>query len=123
MKKLMALTLLFGVFTGGAMAAVGKVLTDSVIAKFNESDLALMTATVDQALKADKDGEKLDWKNEKTGASGQVTPLARFQANGLACRRLRVVNHYRQQTGSGVYRYCEKPAGQWKLVGPDKAPA
>ena len=124
MKNLIALALTFGTFSGGAFAAGGKAaFKDAVIAKFKASDISLMTAKVDQALSADKDGEPLDWKNEKTGAGGNVTPLARFEASGLACRRLRVVNTYRKQTGVGVYRFCEKPAGQWKLVGPDKDPA
>ncbi len=89
---------------------------------FNKDDTALMMARVDQALKAEKDGETLEWKNEATPASGSVTPLARFTADGLACRRLRIVNIYGSNKAQGVYRFCEKPAGKWKLVGPDPAP-
>jgi surface antigen len=88
-------------------------------AKFSKEDSALMMAKVDQALKAEKDGETLDWKNPATPASGSVTPLARFTADGLACRRLRVANAYGDLKAEGVYRFCEKPAGKWKLIGPD----
>ena len=88
-------------------------------AKFSKEDSALMMAKVDQALKAEKDGEKLDWKNPATPASGSVTPLPRFTADGLACRRLRVANAYGDLKAEGVYRFCEKPAGKWKLIGPD----
>jgi surface antigen len=124
MKHLIVVVLFLGTFTGGAAAAVGKAaLKDAVISKFKAPDLALMKAKVDQALNASGDGEMLDWKNEKTGAGGNITPLARFEANGLACRRLLIVNTYRERSATGVYRFCEKPAGQWKLVGPDKAPA
>ena len=40
--------------------------------------------------------------------------------NGLSCRRLRITNVYGEQKEQGVYKFCEKPAGKWKLVGPDK---
>ena len=61
----------------------------------------MMMARVDQALKAEKDGETLEWKNDATPASGSVTPLARFTSNGLSCRRLRIVNAYGEQQGAG----------------------
>jgi surface antigen len=89
---------------------------------FNKDDTALMMARVDQALKAEKDGETLEWKNDATPASGSVTPLARFTSDGLACRRLRIVNVYGSNKAQGVYKFCEKPPGKWKLVGPDPAP-
>jgi len=89
---------------------------------FSKEDTALMMARVDQALKAEKDGETLEWKNEATPASGSVTPLARFSDNGVACRRLRIVNVYADLKAQGVYRFCEKGAGKWKLIGPDAAP-
>ena len=89
------------------------------LAKFSKEDAAMMMARVDEALKAEKDGETLQWKNPASPASGSVTPLARLTANGLPCRRLRVVNAYGDLKAEGVYRFCEKPAGKWKLVGPD----
>ena len=97
--------------------------TNTPGAKFSKEDSALMMARVNEALKAEKDGETLSWKNDATPASGSVTPLARFSADGLSCRRLRIVNVYGELKAQGVYRFCEKPAGKWKLVGPDSAPA
>ena len=90
--------------------------------KFNKDDHALMMARVNEALKAEKDGETLEWRNEKTPASGSVTPLNRLTWEGLSCRRLRIANSYDSLKAQGVYKFCEKPAGQWKLVGPEKAP-
>jgi surface antigen len=91
-------------------------------ASFNKEDTAMMMARVDQALKAEKDGETLEWKNQATPASGSVTPLARFTSDGLACRRLRIVNVYGSNKAQGVYKFCEKPPGKWKLIGPDPVP-
>jgi hypothetical protein len=87
------------------------------MSKFSKEDAALMMENVNRALKAEKDGDKLDWKSATTPASGSVTPLARFTADGLACRRLRVLNAYGELKNEGVYRFCEKPAGKWKLIG------
>ena len=91
------------------------------LAKFSKEDSAMMMARVDQALKAEKDGETLEWKNPATPASGSVTPLSRLTSNGLACRRLRVANAYGDLKAEGVYRFCEQSPGKWKLIGPDAA--
>jgi len=40
--------------------------------------------------------------------------------NGMSCRRLRITNVYGEQKAQSVYKFCEKPAGKWKLVGPEK---
>lgn len=107
----------------GPAHAAGEVaaLKDSVASKFRAADLALMKASVAQALKADKDGETLAWKNDRSPASGAVTPLDRHSWQGMDCRRLRIVNTHGRLTEQGVYRFCEKPASGWKLVGPDRS--
>ena len=89
-------------------------------AKFNNDDIALMMARVNTALKSPTEGEVLDWKSEKTPASGSVVPMNKLTWNGLSCRRLRITNVYGEQKAQGVYKFCEKPAGKWKLVGPEK---
>ncbi len=95
-------------------------LKDGPAAKFNDDDFALMKVQVDAALKSTNEGEVLDWKSTKTPASGSVVPMNRLTWNGLSCRRLRITNVYDNQKAQGVYKFCEKPAGKWKLVGPDK---
>lgn len=86
-------------------------------AKFNSEDIALMKAQVFAALKSEKEGEPLAWKNDKTGASGTVVPLNHLTWNGLECRRLRIANAFQGQTAQGVYKFCQKPPGTWKLAG------
>ena len=95
-------------------------LKDGPAAKFNDDDFALMKVQVDAALTSKNEGEVLDWKSTKTPASGSVVPMNRLTWNGLSCRRLRITNVYDTQKAQGVYKFCEKPAGKWKLVGPDK---
>ena len=95
-------------------------LKDGPGAKFNNDDLALMMGRVDAGLKSASDGETFDWKSDKTPASGSVVSMNKLTWNGLSCRRLRITNVYGEQKAQGVYKFCEKPAGKWKLVGPDK---
>ena len=64
-------------------------------AMFNSEDIALMKAQVFAALKAEKDGETLAWKNDKTGASGTVVPMNRLTWNGLSCRRVQIANAFK----------------------------
>jgi surface antigen len=104
-------------------AGENKILRGTVVSKFDAEDLALMKASVGKALTSAEDGITQAWKNDKTGASGSVTPLGRLASNGLECRRVRIVNELGRTTREGVYRFCEKPPGQWKLVGPDRSPS
>jgi surface antigen len=95
-------------------------LKDGPAAKFNDDDFALMMARVDTGLKSPTEGETLEWKSAKTPASGSVVPMNKLTWNGMSCRRIRITNVYDQQKEQGVYKFCEKPAGKWKLVGPEK---
>ena len=119
-SKALPVALLLVLLAGAAQAVSGYDTFNKMPASsFSKEDTALMMARVDQALKAEKDGETLEWKNDATPASGSVTPLARYTSDGLACRRLRIVNVYDELKAEGVYKFCEQPAGKWKLVGPD----
>jgi len=121
--KALVVVALLGLLGGRAQAVSGYDTFNKMPASsFSKEDTAMMMARVDQALKAEKDGETLEWKNDATPASGSVTPLARYTSDGLACRRLRIVNAYGSNKAQGVYKFCEKPAGKWKLIGPDAAP-
>jgi surface antigen len=118
-KNLFVIAALAGVMAGPVLAASGYAAAkDSVMFKFNADDVALMQAKVRVALAAEPGSETLSWKNEATGASGSVAPLDRETWSGLPCRQLRIVNTHRSHNAEGVYRFCEKPAGRWKLAGP-----
>jgi surface antigen len=76
-------------------------LKDGPGAKFNNDDTALMMARVDAGLKSPSEGEVLEWKNDKTPASGSVVPMNKLTWNGMSCRRLRITNVYGEQKGAG----------------------
>lgn len=115
---------LAGVVAGALLVAAAHAageqaaLKGTNFARFNEDDLALMKASVRQALAAPELGQTLAWKNDKSRASGSVTALAEETWSGLSCRRLRIVNTIGPSSREGVYRFCERPAGRWKLAGP-----
>jgi len=94
-------------------------MKDTPASKFTADDFALMNQRVKQALDAPNEGEKLEWRNEKTGASGSVTPMNRLTWNGMSCRRLQIANKAGAASGQGIYKFCQKTPGAWKLVGPD----
>ena len=96
-------------------------LKNTPASKFNADDVAMMKARVNEALKSEKEGDVLEWKNEKTGASGSVVPMDRLTWNGLSCRRLKIANAFGESKAQAVYKFCEKPPGTWKVVGPEPA--
>ena len=118
-KTMLVFAALWGATLGIAQAAGERAALDNtIVMEFNADDRALMKDRIGKALAAEPDSETLAWKNEATGASGSVAPLERLVWNGLPCRHLRIVNSHGRRTAQGVYRFCEKPAGQWKLAGP-----
>lgn len=107
-----------------ALHAAGEVAAfkDTVIEKFTAEDNRRMLASIDTALKTGQEGVPLDWRNDKTGASGTVVPLNRLRWNDMDCRRVKITNRHGSMSGESVYRFCEKPKGEWKMVGPDGGP-
>ena len=121
MKKISVLVLFvaFLTATGAACAAGGNAaFKGTAVIQFGPADVALMKATVRRALDAEPGSPGLDWNNDTSKASGRVESLVVETWQGMPCRQLRITNTYLRQTEQGVYRFCEKPAGRWKLAGP-----
>jgi surface antigen len=102
----------------GTAAARGPMswMNDSAFAQFNEADTKLLRAALDEALKSPAEGTPVTWQNERSGSSGSIEPVSSDLHNGVQCRNLKVVNRHRRQQGEGLYRFCQSPAGPWKLV-------
>jgi surface antigen len=98
---------LFLILAAGSVQAAGEmaILKNTVVTRFNAADNALMKKAVDQALVAELDGAVFNWNNEKTRASGQVTALARYEAAGLACRKLRIRNEFGKRMDQADYKF------------------
>lgn len=89
---------------------------NAVVARFDPQDMALMRAAVDAALRDPKDGSAHEWKNAKTSASGAVTSGKATTVGRAACREVSVLNRFKNDQGEAVYKFCQNPAGAWKLA-------
>ena len=91
-------------------------LKNSPAAQFNAADFKLMRANVEKALAGPPEGPPLEWKNEKTGAAGTVTPAGADEAAApKKCRKLRIANSYKLIKDEGVYTFCVGNTGKWAL--------
>lgn len=82
---------------------------------FTDEDFNILMATIQKALNEKKDGEKLAWKNEKTGHAGLVNPLDTTIENNLKCRKTRLINRANKKIAKTVYKFCKQPDGVWKV--------
>jgi surface antigen len=91
-------------------------LRNSPATRFNADDFRMLRATLDKALAGPAEGPALEWKNDKTGAGGTVTPAGGDDAAASgACRRLRIANRFRHRRDQGVYTFCKGNTGKWAL--------
>lgn len=102
-----------------AVASNLRFLESAPIADFTSADTKLFEEAVQSALNNKKDGEKLTWKNEKSGNSGLVNPLSTFTEKGLQCRNLRIVNRSSTKIAETKFKFCKKE-GKWLVVGSTK---
>lgn len=82
------------------------------ISDFNKEDLEMFRAALRKALDEKKDGEKLAWKNDKTGSSGLVSPIQTLEDK---CRNTRIVNRSKNNIAESRFRFCKKD-GKWLAV-------
>ena len=85
------------------------------ISDFTKEDSELFWNAVTEALDSKEDGEKLAWKNEKSGNSGLVNPLSTYQEAESQCRNLRIVNRSKKHIAESKYKFC-KQNGKWVAI-------
>lgn len=121
MKHLLAAPLLIAAalsspLTASAQGADLLYLKNSPAARFNAEDFKLLRATADKALAGPAEGPALEWRNEKTGAAGSITPVgADESAAPRKCRKLRIANSFKSNKDEGVYTFCQGNTGKWSL--------
>jgi surface antigen len=93
-------------------------LDQAPIRFFDNTDLKMMSDAADQALDKAEVGEAVNWSNEQTGNSGNLTPTRSFSRDGKDCRRLEIVSLARKATrGSATSRvdFCNID-GTWRIL-------
>ena len=69
-----------------------------------------------KALAGPAEGPALEWANDKTSASGTVTPAGVDEAAApRKCRKLRIANAYKFTKDEGIYTFCQGTTGKWTL--------
>jgi hypothetical protein len=103
-------------FYTGVNAGVFYYLRDLPISSFTDEDMKLMKDTAYKALEELKDGDKLTWKNEKSGNTGLSNPLKTYKKDELHCRTLRIINRSKKQIAESLFEVCEVEDDTWKII-------
>lgn len=109
------LTLLFSSLLSVSFASNLNFLESAPIASFNSDDTAMMEKTILRALDSLKDGDKLAWKNDKSGNSGLVNPVKSYKQNGSECRTLRIINRSKKAIRESQHDFCRSLDSKWKI--------
>lgn len=92
-------------------------LDDSPAQHFTDEDWRLLQQTVEQALNHSNKGDRLTWKNPKSGNSGSVSNMGPADVDGRRCIRLGIYNETARLSGNSVNRFCRQEDGSWKMEG------
>lgn len=90
-------------------------LKTSPINYFNNEDIRLMKANVDGLLEAGAEGDKKQWRNPKSGHSGEAEVMKSFSADGMNCKRVRVANEAKGLKSDATYPLCKVPGKGWRV--------
>lgn len=102
-----------GVVAACAMLA-GCASTPTVGELLDNTDLALIAATTQQALEKNKVGVSANWNNPANGHLGTVTPTRTFtSSSGEPCRNFQQTATVAGRTVLAFDTACRDPKGQW----------
>ena len=116
--RTLVLVLTVGLLWAQTTAAQINPFGDSLNLK--DSDIAMLQAAASALFQDDKApiGRTESWSNPKTGNSGEVSLLQRFDHAGMPCKRLQ---HSIKQKGRAdlvIYQFarCRTGDGSWKML-------
>jgi surface antigen len=88
---------------------------DAPVSRMTQEDFKIAGDTMRKALDEGRDGQPYEWKNPATSASGTITPLARFERNGMQCRGAAFSSDVKGATGKSQWNLCKTSQG-WKVL-------
>lgn len=113
-KSVIALCLTL-MFTTHSYAVNMQYLKYSPVASFTSEDFEMLQTTGIKALRENKDGESSEWKNPESNNSGSITPLNTSTIDGMHCRKVRIFNQAKSQSGNATFTFC-KVGEHWKIL-------
>jgi surface antigen len=109
-----AVAALLACLAAGAAPAMNlQVPKDTPLAQFDDEDVRMLKAALEQALEAPDLGRSVEWKNERTGSGGTVVPS---ESGRAGCRKLAIQNSHKATSRRSNVQFC-KVDGAWKLTG------
>ncbi|HET7794362.1 MAG TPA: hypothetical protein VFL64_13345 [Rhizobacter sp.] len=90
-------------------------LKNSPINYFNNEDIRLMRKNVDDLLAKGEQGAKGQWSNPKTKHAGEAEITETFSADGMSCKRVRVINQAKGLKSDASYPLCNYPGKGWRV--------
>jgi surface antigen len=115
-RFILLMTATIGIAAPLAFSQAMRFLENGPARFFTDDDVKLATQTMKDALDNQSNGTTSDWNNPRSGNSGSATPTKTFTKRGMTCRRLKLVNRARGQTGQAVFNFCQQPDRTWKIV-------
>ncbi|HEY2629796.1 MAG TPA: RT0821/Lpp0805 family surface protein [Usitatibacter sp.] len=101
--------------SGNACAINEMFAKDAPVAQMTAEDFRIAGDVMRKALDEGRDGQAYEWKNPATSASGTITPLAKFEKNGMQCRGAAFSNVVKGKSGRSEWNLCKTPGG-WKVL-------
>ncbi|HTS84312.1 MAG TPA: RT0821/Lpp0805 family surface protein [Usitatibacter sp.] len=88
---------------------------DAPVSRMTAEDFRIAGEAMRKALDEGRDGQTYEWKNPATNASGTITPLARFEKNGMQCRGAAFASDVKGAKGRSQWNLCKSAQG-WKVL-------
>ena len=108
-----AAVVLLACLAGGAAFALNlQVPKDTPLAQFDDEDVQMLKAALEQALEAPDLGRSVEWKNERTGSGGTIVPS---ESGRAGCRKLAIEHSHKATSRRSNLQFC-KVDGAWKLT-------
>lgn len=118
MTRIALFALALALMSAPALASNIGFMKDAPLSKMKAEDVELLKGAIRQALADDADGEPQRWSNAKGAASGVVTPVNRFERDGMPCRRVEIANEAGGFSGRSTWDFCQGTDGVWRMHTP-----
>ena len=103
------------IFASVAGSEYSFLVEHTAFAHYDDADKQLMLEAARAVLEAEEPLTR-EWKNPKTGHSGELEALGSFEStNGRFCKRVRILNRAGSIENRSSYPVCRAEDGTWKI--------
>lgn len=95
-----------------AGAAIGGIIGKEIGESMDRNDRACFG----HSLELLPDGRQVRWDGSRRGMYYTMTPLGRFERDGVVCRRFTLVRNYEKRRVTKTASACRYSDGEWRMV-------